>query len=229
MKKSFYDKLLGDGKVIGTLYEIDPFHEEKIHFVLKEVGKNKRVLDVGCSEGFLGEELIKKGNKVYGIDIVEKNLSVAKKKGLIVKKVDIDTQDLPFEDGFFDAIVLADFIEHVFDTDEVLRRCAKVLKKNGKIILTTPNIASFGRRIMLLLGISPFTEHSLELPTSGFPSAGHIRYYTVKTLREQLEYDGYKEVKVIANALNLIKFRSVRMGELFPSFGVMLMAVAKKK
>ena len=229
MKKPFYNNLLGDGKIIGDYYKNDPFHSEKRQFVLDEVGKGKVVLDVGCNEGFIGGKLIKNKNVVYGIDIVNRNLIKAKSKGMIVSNVDIDRDKLPYRDNFFDVVVLADFIEHVFDTDAVLRKCAKVLKKNGKLIITTPNIASLGRRMMLLLGMSPFTEHSLELSTSGLPAAGHIRYYTVPTLKEQLEYDGFENVKIRGNAVNFITFRSRFLGKIFPSLSVTLTAIAHKK
>jgi O-antigen biosynthesis protein len=224
----FYNKLLDDGKLINSFYKEDPFHAQKLDFVLKQVGKNKTVLDIGCNEGQIGEELIKKGNIVYGIDILNKGLIKAKKKGLIVRRVDIETNDFPYPNNFFDSVVLADFIEHIFDTDSLLRKCRKVLKKNGKLIITTPNVASLARRIMLFFGIAPFVEHSIELPVNGLVPAGHIRYYTVKTLKEQLKYHHYSDVNMESDAVNFVYFRNKFLGKILPSFGVMLMASCKK-
>lgn len=204
------------------------FYDEKLEFILKKTGKNKKVLDIGCNDGYVGEKLIAQRNTVYGIDIVERDLQTAKKRGLKVMNIDIENNNLPYEDNYFDVIILADIIEHVFDTDLLLRKCFKVLKKNGTLILTTPNIASLGRRLMLMFGKSPYVEHSLELSTSGLPSVGHIRYYTETTLAQQLKYNNYREIKTEGNTLNVGVLRSKKLGRKFPSLSTMLMVTCRK-
>ena len=60
----------------------------------------------------------------------------------------------------------------------------KVVKKNGYIIYSTPNIASLGRRLMLLFGKNPYIEVSnhKEINLFNAPVVGHIRYFTLNTM-----------------------------------------------
>ena len=201
----------------------------KNNFIIDLTGSGKKVLDVGCNDGDLGEQLLKNRNDVYGCDIVKKNLKIAKKKGLKVKFVDLEKNKLPYPPNTFDIVILADVIEHVFDTDFLIHNCFKVLKPGGKIIVTTPNLASLARRAMLLLGISPYVEYSLFLDCNGLPPVGHIRYFTIATLKKLLTANKYKITTVKADGLKLpflprIKF----VADLFPSICTMIYLVAKK-
>lgn len=204
------------------------YSQTKIDFIIQAVGSKKIILDVGCNDGFIGKILIEKNNQVYGCDIVDENLKIAKKAGLKIKRIDIENEELSYPSNFFDFVILGDVIEHVFDTDRLLRICNKVLKNNGKIIITTPNIASLGRRIMLLLGISPYIEYSIVQTTNGLPSVGHIRYFTVKTLNDLLGKNGYKEIFVTSDYLVLPFMQLPMFGKIFPSIGRNLFAIAKK-
>lgn len=221
-KKNFYNEGNANDIQSGGVYE------EKLSFILKEVGSNKKILDIGCSDGYIGEKLIEQKNVVYGADLDKRNLLIAKKRGLLVECIDIEVDSLPYKRNMFDVVIIGDIIEHVFDTDELLRKCFGVLKKGGKLIVTTPNVASLGRRMMLLFGISPFLEYSIELSTNGLPSVGHIRYFTKSTLEKQLAHIGYRDILVQGNSIHLVLFKSILLGKIFPSFCTMLMSVCYK-
>lgn len=201
----------------------------KNDFIISEIGSSKKVLDVGCNDGILGARLIKRANIVYGCDIVRKNLAIAKKRGLITTLLDLEKDSLPYPKNFFDFIILADIIEHVFDTDFLIRDCYKVLKPKGKLIVTTPNLASLARRVMLFLGMSPYVEYSLYLDCNGLPPVGHIRYFTVSTLKKLLKESGFKTVKVKADGLKLpLLPRITIFGDFFPRICTMIYLVAEK-
>lgn len=205
------------------------FFYEKIQFLVRETGSSKKVLDVGCNDGYIGELLLKNDNDVYGIDMVKKKLFIAQKKGLKVKDHDIENKQFPFPKDYFDIVILGDVIEHIFDTDALLANCKRVLKKKGKLIITTPNVASFGRRLMLMFGINPFLEYSLKLPPfKGYPSVGHIRYYTLQTLKSQLAFNGFSNISIRGDVLNLGFLKIPLKGCLFNSFGLSLMCIAEK-
>lgn len=89
----------------------------------------------------------------------------------------IDSQNLPFPDSFFDAIVCVEVIEHLFDPIHALAEMNRGLKPNGILILSTPNIGFIACRITLLLG------HFSDLASSGLPSP-HIRFYTYNMLKK---------------------------------------------
>lgn len=223
MEDKFYNQIQEDNRESGG------YDKHKINFLIREIGNKKKILDVGCNDGFIGEIFLKRNNQVYGFDIVKKNLAKAGKKGIKVKYFKIGSGPFPYAPNFFDIVILGDVIEHIFDTDQLLRECKRVLKPKGKLLLSTPNVASFGRRFMLLFGTTPFLEHSLELTTNGLPSVGHIRYYTKDTLREQLEYNKFTVKIVEGNGIYLTPFlKSSVLGKLFSSLSPILMCVALK-
>ena len=224
MNKDFYIKLKDEREAGGS----SSFYKEKVNFLVKESKSNNKILDIGCYDGFIGELLIKNNNDVYGIDIVKEKLKIAQQRGLKVKICDIQHQELPYSNSYFDIVILGDIIEHVFDTDDLLRKCKKVLKKGGKLLITTPNVASIGRRIMLFLGINPFLEYSAYLPTANLPPVGHVRYYTRNDLLRQLKKHNFDSVSIHGDELNLIFFQTGLLKSFFPSFCKELLAIGYK-
>lgn len=223
MNKSFYSNLKDDQEQLTSLLR------DKMRFLIREVGSDKKLLEVGCNDGYMGEILLRKNNDVYGIDIVKKKLELAGKRGLKVKECDVETKPFPYPSDYFDIVILGDVIEHIFDTDGLLEKCKRVLKKDGKLIITTPNAASLARRIMLLLGINPFLEFSTELPPlKGYPAVGHIRYYTSNTLRRQLAYHDFKDIKIQGGTMIFIPLPFIYLFRRFSSIFPHLMCTAKK-
>src|SRR6266550_2993295 len=105
--------------------------------------KNKLFLDAGCGLGVIGEMLKQQYSIVpYGIDINKDAVEQSKKRG--VKAVVGSLEDIwPYRSNFFDGIISIQVIEHLVNTDLFLIEANRVLKKNGIIILTTPNLASW--------------------------------------------------------------------------------------
>lgn len=108
--------------------------------------KNKRALDVGCREGIQSKFLEKKGYEVTSIDI-EKSY----KKCIVV---DVNKK-LPFKNNYFDFVWCSEVIEHLDDPKKTIDEFRRVLKNNGKIILTTPNSYFWFMKILNFFGVSP--------------------------------------------------------------------------
>lgn len=107
--------------------------------------KDKKILDIGC--GAAGKTLFyasKGAEKVYGVDVVERyedeSYKLADKKNLKEKFEFIlaDAENLPFEENFFDAIIMNDAMEHVDNPLGVLNECYRVLKKGGRLYINFP-------------------------------------------------------------------------------------------
>lgn len=212
-RQSFYETLPEELEKMG-------YNEDKFRFIFKSVGSNLRVLDIGCNDGFIGSKLMKNGNDVYGIDIVKREVNKAKKLGIKAKVVDIENTNLPYPANYFDFVLLTDVIEHVFDTDGLLKKIYNILKPGGALLITTPNVASLARRFMLLFGLNPFLEYSSEYMDFAVHPVGHIRYYTHSDLRRQLHRNNFRNIVIEGDRINFILFTSAFAAALFPSLSV---------
>ena len=152
--------------------------------VAEMVGENHKVLDLGCNFGQLGKLLIEKGNEVHGIDISPKAVECSKSLGIMAKVGNLE-ETIDFENQSFHVIVAMEVIEHILDTDLLLDEIYRVLKTDGRLIITTPNMASLGKRILLLLGRNPYMESSYTYPKG---AVGHIRFFTKDSLFSFLKY-----------------------------------------
>lgn len=119
-------------------------HEAVIRLLKNEdVGK---VLDAGAGEGALTKKLIQMGFDVEACDI---NPARFKLKGKECRKINLN-EDLPYPNEQFNVVVCVETIEHLADPWYTISEFKRVLIKNGKLILTTPNILSILSRLMFL-------------------------------------------------------------------------------
>ena len=207
----------------------------------------ERILDVGCGDGnftMLLKEACK-AREVYGIEISEKGVESARNNGVKAFQLDIDEEDFPFEDGYFDAIFAGEVIEHLFDPDHFLEEVHRTLKPGGIFVLSTPNLASIHNRIALLFGYQPFPMRvSLNYALGHFIHPGwgaheHVRAMTLRGLRELLKVHKFKEIKIYGagmsfplnfklSGLSLIKAFDKVITELAPSFAHHSIVVVEK-
>lgn len=162
------------------------------------------LLDIGCGCGTVSTKI----RDSLGIDIVEGIDILADRlkfpDWLKSVKVDLDREDLPYQDSVFEAIYCGEVIEHVYDPDHLLDEIYRVLTPKGVCVLTTPNLASWPNRLILPLGFQPFsTSASLRYEQVGKfklvgvqGHRGHIRVFTLRALEELLALHQFEIVKL---------------------------------
>lgn len=128
-----------------------------------------RILDVGCSDGRLGELLRLAGHTVIGVDSV-------KHDGVEDRLDDFVEADLnhglPHEVGFdYDVIVAADVLEHTVEPGSLLADLRERLSSRGVILVSVPNFAHWYPRIRVALG-------RFDYDRRGIVDAGHVRFFT---------------------------------------------------
>jgi ubiquinone/menaquinone biosynthesis C-methylase UbiE len=104
---------------------------------------NQKILDAGCGDGRFLFELKKRGFKnLYGIDYSEKSLSFAKIFLNNITLNHVNLKSIPFENNYFDSIFLIEVLEHIDprEINLVLKELKRVLKIEGKIIISVPSI-----------------------------------------------------------------------------------------
>lgn len=202
---------------------------ERSKIILKWIGKHKKVLDLGCYDGRDSELILKQGNEVYGIERITEAAKTAREKGIIVSNIDLEKNDWGLPNKFFDVILAGEIIEHILDTDQFLKKIYKHLKDDGILILTTPNLASFGRRLLLLIGKNPFIEVSNKREVNNFLPVGHVRYFVKGSLYKLLEYYGFNIVELTADSFNIGLFHSKILAKFFPTLSWRFILKAKKR
>ena len=141
-----FEKLAGrwwdPGSEFKPLHDINPLRLDYINRLAPLAGK--RVIDVGCGGGLLTEAMAAKGAQVTGIDMGKAPLSVARlhrhESGL-----EIDYQQATAEQiaetqaGSFDVVTCLEMLEHVPDPGAVIAACARLIKNDGQVFLSTIN------------------------------------------------------------------------------------------
>jgi 2-polyprenyl-3-methyl-5-hydroxy-6-metoxy-1,4-benzoquinol methylase len=156
--------------------------------LLALVGSPQRVLDIGCSSGYLARPLAERGAHVVGIELDEDAAAEARQVCDEVLVGDVESMELPFPPQSFDVVLCGDVIEHLRDAERFLERVRPLLKPGGRLVLTTPNVANWAMRLGLLAGRWRYSDR-------GILDRTHTHLFTKKTLVETLERAGYRIVQ----------------------------------
>ena len=112
-----------------------------IHFLRKTnvLNKKQRILEIGSGVGSLLNHLYKKGYNIIGVDIDRERVEKGKCFYGNIPLYCIKDDTLPFKANGFDVVMSFDVLEHIPDTDLHLEQVGRVLKRNGRYLLQTPN------------------------------------------------------------------------------------------
>ena len=140
--------------------------------------KGGRLLEVGCATGMFLDTMRRSGSwDVYGIDISEHAVQCAcDQLGLNVTCGQLEEADFP--DGFFDAVVMWDVLEHLPDPKAGLLEVRRVLAPDGWLIFRVPNLDSLDARLF-----GPYW--------AGLDAPRHFFVFSVETVRQLLETSGF--------------------------------------
>lgn len=140
-------------------------------------GHGKRVLDIGCSRGYLGQALKAFGMEVWGVEPAAQAAEVAATRIDRVFHCSLDTflTQHGQQVGLFDYLIFGDVLEHLTDPEGTLRQCQRLLLPDGAVIASIPNIAHLAARLMLLQGHWDYADFGLMDQT-------HLRFFTRSTV-----------------------------------------------
>jgi methionine biosynthesis protein MetW len=155
-----------------------------LELALNHIPKESKILDLGCADGYISEFFKDRGYGIIGTDIDSKSLNAAKKRGIKTISADFNKR-LPFKDYSFDAVIILEVIEHLYNIEGFVSEIKRILKPGGWLILSTPNSALLTMRLSYLLGK---TSTEIQNP-------GHLRFFNLKSLKQKLKDFEIVEVK----------------------------------
>lgn len=165
----------------------DNYLLERERIMLENI-KGENIMDIGCGPGKIG--LLIKKKRLFGVDIFTNPKKLVKERGY--KKVflmNISQDSIPVGTNTMDTVICMETLEHLMDPIHALAEINRVLKKNGKLIISVPNIGWIFSRILHLLGV--FADlHDYQIVPS------HIRFFTISRLKKILGIMGFDNIKV---------------------------------
>ena len=159
--------------------------------MMLELCKGPRILDIGCGDGVITEELGKRFEEVIGIDEAKAQINHARENFKNAKFILSSVEDFDSEGKLFDSVISIEVLEHVDNPVFVLKKMKSFVKEGGYLIVMVPNALALNRRIGESMGLVKdirMTPHDIEV--------GHQRMYDMNDLRKDVIEAGL-EVKDI--------------------------------
>ncbi len=169
-------------------YETHPDPYSRTWILLNWVGTGKRVLELGCSTGYMSQYMTQKRNcSVTGIEV---DKAAAEQAAKFCSKVLVRDLNHPdwisgFRKGEFDVVLMGDVLEHLGDPLGLLVQIRELLDSDATVAICLPNVVHWITRLKIIFG-------RFDYECAGTLDHTHLRFYTVKTARELIENAGYR-------------------------------------
>ena len=145
------------------------------------------LLDLGAAGGELGSAVRKQFDQTIGFEYDADRIGQLRNRFDQIVIADLETiRTLPSN---ISAIVLADVIEHLRNSTNLLRMVKQSLTSDGVLFLSVPNIANITVRLGLLFGVFEYRDR-------GILDFTHLRFFTMRTIRREIEKAGFRIVAI---------------------------------
>ncbi len=180
---------------------------EDLQIIIESINSNSRALDLGCGNGQLLEELIKKKNvKGLGIEISLECIKYCLEQGISVLQEDLNEGLKDFQDKSFDYVVLSQTLEFMSNPAFLLQ---EMLRVGVKCIISFENLANWKNRITFLLHGSLKKRDKLH---DVLQNSKRQKILTVKSFLEFCDYNRFRINKKI-----FLPRKTINLSRIFPN------------
>lgn len=183
-QKTFFDsgRIFADDSLDARLKRIIEFLQQALPAV--KLDSASRVLDIGCANGMVLRSLPSHIHRT-GVDISESLLQRVRQAGIETIQCDFDNNPLPLPNGQFDLVLANDVIEHVLHTDHLMNEMNRVLKADGYLVVSIPNVNQPISFVMQwVLDLTPMFAARYR--------CSHYRDFTDRLFKNILSLHGFK-------------------------------------
>ncbi|HEY0141116.1 MAG TPA: class I SAM-dependent methyltransferase [Thermoanaerobaculia bacterium] len=162
-------------------------HRILIELIHRFAARGGTLLDLGAAGGELGSALRERFDRTIGF---EYNVDcLPQLKGRFDQVVITDLERVKLLPRKVNAIVLADVLEHLRNPAGALKLVREAVADDGHVFISVPNIANITVRLGLLFGIFEYRDRGILDHT-------HLRFYTMRTFRREVEGAGFRILAV---------------------------------
>jgi len=178
-------------RFVGTQYEWESHIDNMFRIFDKHLKMYtpNNLLDVGCGNGDrairIADYFSVHVKNIYGLDYND-DFNITCKRMFNASKIDLETDDIPYEKNTFDLVICNQVLEHLKNYRKVIDDIIRVTKRRGYIVIGIPNLAHLINRIYLLFGIQPMCLHL---------DGSHVRAFTHGSFVKMLA--SFQTVKLI--------------------------------
>lgn len=206
LHRHYDEKYHGDGAPLSAI-PLRRYPKDRYQAAVAWGGTGDRAMEIGSGWGVVPWVLRSSYREWVVTEFAGPRVAVLKDRfredaGVRVLRHDIEREPLPFPENYFDTVFLIDVIEHLVDPLPAIREIHRVMRAGGRLLIDTPNIAKWTRRVKLLAGRFPSTASMDEgwvnyggrTPTCLYDE-GHLHYFTFRSLaRLLMERIGFSRV-----------------------------------
>jgi methionine biosynthesis protein MetW len=158
--------------------------------LLSAYAVGRRCLDLGCGDGgTVGTWATRHSCSYVGVDVSVTAVSLARARGLNATLIE-DAASLPFDEDSFDVVVASEVFEHLFDPLAAVVEARRVLRRDGVLLVTVPNVAHWRVRADLAL-LGRWHPGGDDLSVAEPWRDPHLRFFTPRTLGAMLRRAGF--------------------------------------
>lgn len=164
-----------------TLTLVQKFALERLLSFMSGEHEQIRILEIGVGSGEISNMLARSGFEIYAVDnskeCLEK-LSLSSRSYLL----DSNFPPFPFLSNFFDAVIIYEVIEHLWNPIGALQEINRIMKPSGKLLISTPNVSWFPYRLKYLFGSCP----------DDFHSTNHLQFWNWRHFEKAVKQGGFE-------------------------------------